>query len=91
MLDLLGGEQIALASRTPDIMGDAACAILKRGPDFTGWFCLDDLVLASEGMTDFARYAVTPGAALQPDFFVPGSAPQPEAAGNRMGWRAPVL
>ena len=31
----------------------------------------DDEVLAAEGVTDFDRYAVTPGAELLPDFFVP--------------------
>lgn len=89
--NLLGGETMANASRRPQIMGDAAVAILRRGVDFTGWFCLDDLVLAAEGVRDFAPYAVTPGAALQPDFFVPDSAPAPRDAAGMVGWRAPVL
>jgi len=89
--NLLGGETMANASRRPQIMGDAAVAILRRGVDFTGWFCLDDLVLAAEGVRDFAPYAVTPGAALQPDFFVPDSAPAPRDAAGMVGWRAPAL
>lgn len=89
--NLLGGEKMAAASRRPEIMGDAAVEILSRGPDFTGWFCLDDLVLASAGRRDFAAYAVTPGGRLQPDFFVPASAPEPEAAAGMVGWRAPTL
>ena len=89
--NLLGGEAMANASRTPAIMGDAAIEILSKGQDFSGWFCLDDLVLAAAGRTDFDSYAVTPGAALQPDFFVPASAPQPESANGMVGWRAPTL
>ena len=89
--NLLGGAAMAEASRRPEIMADAAIAILARGVDFTGWFCLDDLVLAAEGVTDFDGYAVRPGAALQPDFFVPDSAPAPEAAEGMVGWRAPRL
>ena len=89
--NLLGGEKMASASRMPEIMGDAALAILKKPVDFTGWFCLDDLVLAAEGVTDFDRYAVTPGAKLQPDFFVPESAVPPEEAKGAVGWREPEL
>ena len=89
--NLLGGEAMARASRRPDIMGDAAVAILARGLDFTGWFCLDDLVLAADGVTDFDAYAVAPGTALQPDFFVPASAPPPDKAAGMVGWRAPAL
>jgi len=89
--NLLGGQAMADASRRPAIMGDAAVAILRRGVDFTGWFCLDDLVLAAEGVRDFGHYAVTPGAALQPDFFVPDSAPDPAEAAGMVGWRAPCL
>ncbi len=89
--NLLGGDEMAARSRKPDIMADAAMAILARPVSFSGWCCLDDLVLADEGVTDFARYAVTPGAPLQPDFFVPVSAPPPHSALGQVGWRAPVL
>ncbi len=89
--NLLGGEAMASKSRTPEIMGDAAVAILAKGTEFSGWFCLDDLVLAAEGETDFAKYEVTPGATLQPDFFVPLAAPAPETADGQVGWRAPTL
>ena len=88
--NLLGGAAMAAASRKPAIMADAAVAILRRGPEFSGWFCLDDLVLAAEGVTDFDAYAVTPGAPLQPDFFVPRSAPDPAEAAGMVGWRGPV-
>ncbi|MBX2853433.1 MAG: NAD(P)-dependent oxidoreductase [Rhodobacteraceae bacterium] len=89
--NLLGGEAMANASRTPEIMGDAAVEILSKPQDFSGWFCLDDLVLASTGVANFDSYAVTPGASLQPDFFVPASAPTPESANGMVGWRAPTL
>ncbi|MEM7506216.1 MAG: NAD(P)-dependent oxidoreductase [Pseudomonadota bacterium] len=89
--NLLGGEAVANASRTSEIMGDAAVAILTKDTDFSGWFCLDDLVLAAEGVSDFTPYSVTPGAELQEDFFVPSSAPEPATAAGMVGWRAPEL
>lgn len=89
--NLLGGEAMASVSRTPEIMGDAAAAIFAKGSEFSGWFCLDDLVLAAEGETDFEKYSVTPGAKLQEDFFVPTSAPGIEDAKGMIGWRAPTL
>ncbi len=69
--NLLGGEEMINASRTPDIMADAAHTILTG--DFrtvTGNFFIDDEVLAAAGVTDLEKYAVTPGAPLMPDFFV---------------------
>ena len=89
--NLLGGDKMASTSRTPAIMGDAATSILERPVEFTGWFCLDDLILAADGVTDFEQYAVTPGAKLTPDFFVPMSAPAPADANGLVGWRAPEL
>ena len=69
--NLLGGEQMMAASRTPDIMGDAAHWILTQpSRDLTGQFLIDDEVMARAGVTDLDRYAVTPGAELMPDFFV---------------------
>ena len=89
--NLLGGAALASVSRVPEIVGDAAVEILAKPVDFSGWFCLDDLVLAAAGVADFDRYAVTPGAELQGDFFVPDSAPSPAEAGGMVGWRAPEL
>ena len=91
MRNLLGGDAMASQSRTPEIMGDAAAAILKKGADFSGWCCMDDLVLAAEGVTDFDQYAVTPGGKLQLDFFFPHDTPAPADAGGKVGWRAPQL
>ncbi len=69
--NLLGGEQAVKGCRTPDIMADAAHVILTSpSKELTGKFTIDDEVLASVGVTDLAKYAVTPGAPLMPDFFV---------------------
>jgi len=66
------------ASRTPDILADAAYAVFnKPSRAFTGQFLLDDTFLAGEGVTDFARYRVDPSVPLAPDFFVPEDAPPP--------------
>ncbi len=70
--NIVGGEGMLRASRTPEIMADAAYAILRKpSREFTGNFCLDDTLLAAEGVTDFDQYRVDPSVALQPDFFVP--------------------
>jgi citronellol/citronellal dehydrogenase len=64
-------EAILKASRKPAIMADAAYAILNRGSrGATGNFYIDEEVLRAEGVTDFERYAVTPGAKLYPDPFL---------------------
>jgi citronellol/citronellal dehydrogenase len=89
--NLLGGAEAAARCRRPEIVADAAHAVLSKPVSFSGWFLLDDLVLAAEGVTDFDRYAVTPGAPLFPDFFVPDSAPAPDEARGMVGWRAPRL
>jgi citronellol/citronellal dehydrogenase len=89
--NLLGGDSMASQSRTPQIMGDAAAAILGKSVEFSGWACMDDLVLAAEGVTDFDQYAVTPGGKLQLDFFFPHDTPLPADAGGKVGWRVPLL
>ena len=69
--NLLGGEEMMRRSRKPEIMGDAALAILKRDSrSFTGNFCIDDEVLAEEGVSDLSGYAVDPTTTLMADFFV---------------------
>lgn len=70
-LNLLGGDDTAAHARTPEIVADAALAILKRpSRACTGNFFIDEEVLRSEGVTDFARYAAQPGAELWPDLFL---------------------
>ncbi|MEP7184011.1 MAG: NAD(P)-dependent oxidoreductase [Betaproteobacteria bacterium] len=57
--------------RTPEIMADAAHAILTRDArTTTGNFFLDEDVLAATGITDLDRYAVKPGSPLLPDLFL---------------------
>lgn len=57
--------------RTPDIVADAAHAMLTRpARDYTGQFAIDDEVLREAGVTDLERYAVKPGMPLLPDFFL---------------------
>ena len=52
----------ALAGRTPEILADAAYIIFNRDAKLcTGNFFVDDLLLASEGITDLEKYSVTPG------------------------------
>ena len=52
----------ALAGRKPEILADAAHIIFNRdSKECTGNFFVDDMVLASEGITDLEKYSVTPG------------------------------
>jgi citronellol/citronellal dehydrogenase len=63
--------EILAASRYPAIMADAAHAILTSpSRETTGNFFLDEEVLRAAGVTDFGRYAVTPGVAPFKDLFV---------------------
>ena len=74
--NLLGGDQIVQASRTPEILADAAHAIfLKPAKGFTGRFLIDDVFLHGEGVRDFEQYRVDPSKPLMPDFFVPEDTP----------------
>src|ERR1700752_4488358 len=70
--NLLGGDAMIRASRTPEIMGDAAYIILtKPSREFTGQFCIDDTLLDASGVRDFDRYRVDASVSLASDFFVP--------------------
>ena len=69
--NLLGGDDTMRGTRKPEIMADAAHAILTRpSRSCTGNFFIDDEVLKAEGVTDLSPYAFSPGAELLPDFFV---------------------
>jgi citronellol/citronellal dehydrogenase len=69
--NLLGGEPMVRRSRRPEIMADAAHALLVReSRTCTGNLFLDEEVLAQEGVTELAAYAVDPSAELAPDLFV---------------------
>jgi len=70
--NVLGGDEAMKRCRKPEIMADAAYAILnKPAKSCSGNFFIDDEVLAAEGVTNFDKYAVSPGTPLMPDFFVP--------------------
>lgn len=70
-IGMLGGRVLPEQCRTPQIVADAAHAILTRDhQQCSGRFLIDEDVLREEGMTDFSRYAVKPGTALLPDLFL---------------------
>lgn len=72
--NVLGGSTMAINSRSPQIMADAAYAILiRKASDCTGNFFIDEAILREGGMTDFARYAPHANGPLVRDFFVPDS------------------
>ncbi len=80
----LGTPELMARSRIPDIMADAAHAILCRpARSCTGRFFLDDEVLWVEGVNDFQSYACKPAEDLAADLFVDPSAPAPP--GVRIG------
>ncbi|MEZ0472216.1 SDR family oxidoreductase [Luteimonas salinilitoris] len=61
----------AAQCRTPEIVADAAHAILvRRSDDFYGHFLIDDDVLFAAGVDEFSRYAVDPTQPLLTDLFL---------------------
>ncbi|OUS24630.1 short chain dehydrogenase [Gammaproteobacteria bacterium 45_16_T64] len=73
-----GGDDLRSEFRKPSIMADAAFAIVsKDASTFTGNFCIDDSLLADEGVTDFEQYSVVPGSKLVPDYYIPDDVPAP--------------
>jgi citronellol/citronellal dehydrogenase len=82
--NLLGGDEVMAKSRTPEIVADAAYAILTRpSRECTGNTFIDDEVLAElAGVTDLGRYHASGegGGELMPDFFV-----DPAPLGGRAG------
>ena len=71
VVNLLGGQTLADRSRKPEIVADAAYAILTRPAGVcSGNLYIDEDVLAEEGIRDLGQYAVKPGTELQKDLFV---------------------
>jgi citronellol/citronellal dehydrogenase len=70
--NLLGGDDAVARSRTPQIVADAAYAILTRDPrTCTGNHFIDDEVLREEGVADLEGYRTDPGAqGLEFDLFI---------------------
>ena len=65
-------------SRKPQIVADAAHAILNRpARECTGQFFIDDSVLYEAGVRDFGVYSVEPGGTLLADLFIDRNASAP--------------
>ena len=80
------GDEAFPHCRKPEILADAAAVILsKNSKEFTGNFCIDDVLLSEEGVTDFSVYRVDPKQPLWRDFFVPDNTPQVEQLFDFMG------
>lgn len=57
--NLLGGDDSIARSRTPEIMADAAYAVLTSDPkQITGYYFLDEPTLRAIGVSDFVKYRV---------------------------------
>lgn len=70
-INMLGGDALMQASRKPEIVADAAHAVISRSSTTcTGNFYIDDEVLAEEGVSNLDEYSVSPGGRLAPDFFL---------------------
>ena len=80
--NLAGGPDAVARSRRPQIMADAAHAVLVRDSrTCTGNFFVDDDVLRADGVTDFSGYRFAPDlpeADLDLDYFL-ADAPLPQA------------
>ncbi|MFG6475990.1 SDR family oxidoreductase [Microbacterium sp. P06] len=72
--NVLGGDRIMAASRTPEIYADAAYEVLiTPSSERSGQTLIVEDVLEAAGVTDFAKYAAVPGTpdeALFPDIFL---------------------
>ena len=72
--NLLGGDRVMAASRTPEIYADAAYTVLTApASERTGQTLIVEDVLEAAGVTYFARYAAVPGtpdSELFPDIFL---------------------
>lgn len=70
--NVIGDSDMARMCRLPEIMADAAHAILLRSPvTCTGNFFIDEEVLRAEGVTDFSIYQHDGTDELMADFFIP--------------------
>ena len=79
-INMIPGVQVARC-RTPEILADAAHAILTTpSRELTGQFVIDEPFLRARGVTDFDRYAVDPGQPLLLDLFLDERSATPEAA-----------
>ncbi|HET8768483.1 MAG TPA: NAD(P)-dependent oxidoreductase [Pedococcus sp.] len=70
--NLPGGDQMVRVSRKPDIVADAAYEVLTTdGQELNGQTIIDEDLLRSRGVTDFAAYSMTGrDEGLAPDIFL---------------------
>jgi citronellol/citronellal dehydrogenase len=68
--NILGGEQTMKRTRRPEIMADAAHAILTESSSFSGNFCVDEDLLRTRGVEDFSIYSDCHESELIPDSFI---------------------
>ena len=77
--NIVAGEEAFPHCRKPEILADAAHLILsKKSSYYTGNFCIDDVLLNQNGITDFNKYRIDKNEPLWKDFFVPDNTPQIE-------------
>ncbi len=69
-IDMLMGEEGRKASRTPEIMADAAYELLTSPTTVTGNCFLDEPFLRERGYTDFKKYANDPNVEPMLDLYV---------------------
>uniref|UniRef100_A0A2S2R1I9 Hydroxysteroid dehydrogenase-like protein 2 n=1 Tax=Sipha flava TaxID=143950 RepID=A0A2S2R1I9_9HEMI len=84
---LSGSSDAKKLSRNPEIMADAAYAVLSRSVEnCTGQFLVDDEVLQQEGITDFSQYASDPTykGELMMDFFLDDAPHDGFSKGNKI-------
>lgn len=69
--NLLGGTYLMERSRNPEILADTVNFILQQdAKTYTGQQLLDEAVLKSAGITNFAKYSLIPDNSLQKDLFL---------------------
>lgn len=66
-----GGKDMMEMSRSPEIMADAAWAIIQqKSQACTGNFFIDETLLQSTGLSDFSKYAINAEKGLMKDLFI---------------------
>jgi citronellol/citronellal dehydrogenase len=69
-INMIPGVELA-ACRRPEIMADAAHAVLVRpARELSGRFLIDEDVLRAQGVTEFGHYAIDPSRRPLPDLFL---------------------
>ena len=86
--NVVAGEEAFPHCRKPEILADAAYLILsKKASEYTGNFCIDDVLLNQNGTTDFNKYRIDNNEPLWKDFFVPDDTPQIQPLVNFMNMK----